>query len=299
MVQVDESPLFLGVDGGGTRCRARLCGLSGEPLGEGCAGPANIRFGVEESFSSILEATRHCFANAGMPLESVRRTIACLALAGASEPSYLRAAREYKHPFQKMIVTTDAHAACVGAHGDHDGGIIVAGTGTIGWGQLHGRQHRVGGWGFPVSDEGSGAWLGCEALRRVLWAYDGRIEWTGLLKAILADFNSDPHAIVRWMTKAGPRDFARHAHVIVEHAALEDPLACELMRLAAGHIDALALRLRSLGISRIALVGGLATSIEPWLARATKQHLVRPEGDALHGALHIAAAEAKSVVVTD
>ena len=299
MVQVDESPLFLGVDGGGTRCRARLCGLSGDPLGEGSAGPANIRFGVEESFSSILEATRHCFAKAGLPLESLKRTTACLALAGASEPSYLRAARAYKHPFLEMIVTTDAHAACVGAHGDRDGGIVVVGTGTIGWGQLHGRQHRVGGWGFPVSDEGSGAWLGCEALRRVLWACDGRIEWTGLLKAIFADFNADPHAIVRWMTKAGPRDFARHAHAIVEHAALKDPLACELMRLAADHIDALALRLRSLGIARIALVGGMAASIEPWLAPETKQHLVRPAGDALHGALHIATAEIKSAAVTD
>ena len=45
--------LFLGVDGGGTRCRARLADLSGKILGEGSAGPANIRFGIEPSFAAV------------------------------------------------------------------------------------------------------------------------------------------------------------------------------------------------------------------------------------------------------
>ena len=73
---------------------------------------------------------------------------------------------------------------------------------------LAGRHHRVGGWGFPVSDEGSGAWLGCEVVRRVLWAHDGRAPWTGLLRGVFEQFNSDPHAIVRWMGSARPREFA-------------------------------------------------------------------------------------------
>ena len=53
--------------------------------------------------------------------------------------------------------------------------MIIAGTGSIGWAMVSGRQHRVGGWGLDVSDEGSGAWLGREVLRQVLWAHDGRI----------------------------------------------------------------------------------------------------------------------------
>ena len=55
------------------------------------------------------------------------KSVACLALAGASEPTYLAAAQSYPHPFRRTIVTTDAHAACLGAHGDNDGGVIVAG----------------------------------------------------------------------------------------------------------------------------------------------------------------------------
>ena len=124
----------------------------------------------------------------------------------------------------------------------------------------------MGGWGFPVSDEGSGAWLGCEAVRRVLWAHDGRAPWTGLLRGVFEQFNSDPHAIVRWMSSAKPRDFAALAPLVVQHARQDDPAGRELMRLAAGHIDVLAGRLGAIGVRRLALTGGLSSSIGPWLA---------------------------------
>ena len=280
--------LFLGVDGGGTRCRARLCDSAGRSLGDGQAGPANLRYGVEESFAAVADAARQCLDAAGLPMQLFEQTAACVALAGASEPIYLAAARAYPHPFHAIFVTTDAHAACVGAHGERDGGIVIAGTGTIGWAQIGGRHYRVGGWGFPVSDEGSGAWLGCEAARRVLWAHDGRIAWTGLLRAVYADFHDDPHELVRWMSAARTRDFGRLAKAVTVHALEGDPVASELMRLAAAHIEALAMRLAAFGARRIALVGGLAAAIEPLLSMEVRQLLVPPEGDAVAGALHIA-----------
>jgi glucosamine kinase len=286
----ERDSLFLGVDGGGTRCRARLCNARGEMLGEGVAGPANIRFGVAQSFDAVLKAARQCFQKAGLAHDQLKNTTACLGLAGATEPVYLAAALSFRHPFRTIIITTDAQAACAGAHGTGDGGIIIAGTGSIGWAQLGGHQHRVGGWGFPVSDEGSGAWLGCEALRRVLWAHDGRLEWSPLLRTIFATFERDAHSIVRWMKMATPRDFGRITHEIVEYAARGDPVGRELMVLSAGHIDTLTARLRSLGVARIALFGGLAGSILPWLAPETRECLVEPKGDAVQGALEIAIA---------
>ena len=161
---------------------------------------------------------------------------------------------------------------------------------------MRGRHHRVGGWGFPISDEGSGAWLGCEAVRRLLWAHDGRIAWTGLLTALFAEFEADPHAVVRWVTHARPVDFGKFAPLIVEHASHDDPIACELMTGAAQHIDALAARLVGAGTRRLAIVGGLAPYIECWLAGATRARLVAPEGDALSGALQLAQAEASSML---
>lgn len=288
--------LLLGVDGGGTGCRARLTNVNGEVLGEGAAGPANIRFGIKESFASVLEATEECLQQAGLTLDSAE-IVACLALAGASEPTHLAAARTYNLPFARTLLTTDAHAACVGAHGGRNGGIIVVGTGSVGWGIVGGREHRVGGWGFPVSDEGSGAWLGCEAARRVLWAYDGRAPWTGLTKKLLERFDGDPHAIVRWMGQARPRDFAVLAPTVLDYAERGDTVAVELMRAAAHHVDVMAAQLASLGVPRLALVGGLAAGLEPWLAPQTREIMVAPEGDALRGALWLARMELDALVL--
>jgi glucosamine kinase len=289
---VTENALLLGVDGGGTRCRVRLCASSGQRLGEAVAGPANIRFGLEQSFSAVFDATAECLNQAGLSSGDLSKIVACLALAGASEPDELVAAQQHGHPFAKTVVTNDAHAACVGAHGGRDGGIIIIGTGSIGWAQLGGRPYRVGGWGWPMSDEGSGAWLGAEALRRVLWAHDGRIPWTALSQSIFHQFHADPHAIVRWGAQAAPRDFAALAPRVVEEAARNDVAAIELMRLAGRHVGSLADRLIAFGATRLALTGGLAPFVESWLPEETRQHLVSPEGDALEGALSLARAAA-------
>ncbi|MGB8631146.1 MAG: BadF/BadG/BcrA/BcrD ATPase family protein [Xanthobacteraceae bacterium] len=292
---MEQAVLLLGIDGGGTRCRARLSTYAGEPLGEAVTGPANLRLGVEVSFSSVVEAARQCLDDAGLPDQNIARIVACLALAGASEPAYLTAARKHRHPFRKVIVTTDAHAACVGAHGERDGGVIVAGTGTVAWAVIKGKTYRVGGWGLPISDEGSGAWIGSEALRRVLWAHDGRVAWTPLLRTLFADFAEDPHAIVSWTATASPRDFGSFAPCIVDYAGRGDAAAIELLKMAAAHIDRLAARLVALGAPRVALVGGFAAATRPWLAEKTRNHLVEPAGDAVQGALTLARSAAEAL----
>jgi glucosamine kinase len=286
-VQVGERFLFLGVDGGGTGCRARLMDAAGAIVGEGRAGPANIRIGLDESLASIRHATDQCLAAAGASWDDPMA--ACLALAGASEPREAAAAyAASRDRFHRLVVTTDAHAACVGAHRGENGGVIIVGTGSIGWAVRDGASHRVGGWGFPVSDEGGGAWLGCEAVRRTLWAHDQRAAWTPLLRRVSEEFASDPHAVVRWMGTARPRDFARLAPMVLEHAAAKDTAALQIMRAAAAHIDGIAAQLLHRGATRIAMTGGLAPGIAPWLAPSTRTTLVAPAGDALDGALRIA-----------
>ena len=162
---------------------------------------------------------------------------------------------------------------------------------------LNGKSHRVGGWGLPLSDEGSGAWLGCEALRRVLWALDGRIGWTPLLRALFAEFADNPHAIVRW---AQTRDATRFriacaaASSITPAAAIRS--AANWSALAAGHIDALAARL--IAARRDAAGAGRRAarrSSSRGSAEAAKSRLVEPLGDALHGAVHLARAAAQSL----
>jgi len=129
-------------------------------------------------------------------------------------------------------------------------------------------------------------------VRRTLWAQDGRTAWTPLLTELFADFRRDPHALVRFATEAKPRDFGRLAPAVVTHAQRGDTAARELMRLAAGHIDALARQLIACGAARLCLTGGLAPHIGPWLAADIHARLIPPRGDALTGALALARAEA-------
>jgi glucosamine kinase len=292
---VEQNILLLGVDGGGTQSRARLSTSSGSILAEAVSGPANLRLGIGASFSSVVDAARRCLDGAGIAQQNISRIVACLALAGASEPGQLAAAKQYGHPFRTAVMTTDAHAACIGAHGGKDGGVIIAGTGAVGWAVMKEETHRIGGWGLPISDEGSGAWIGIEALRWVLWAHDGRVAWTPLLRVLFAKFANDPHGIVGWTATASPRDFGAFAPCIVDHAQRHDAAAVELMQMAAAHIDRLAARLIALGVPRLALVGGFASALQPWLAVETKSRLIEPAGDAVDGALTLARSTAESL----
>jgi glucosamine kinase len=286
--------LFLAVDGGGTRCRARLYDGSGRRLGEAEAGPANIRFGLEEAFASVLDATSRCLAQAQLTPNDLPRITACIALAGATEPAEMAAAKLQRQGFGHAILTADAHAACVGAHDGRNGGIIVVGTGSIGWAVLNGRQHRVGGWGLPVSDEGSGAWIGREVLRRVLMAYDGRRAWTPLLRAVSKVYDSDPHGIVQWTAQATPREFGTLSPLVVEHGSRNDESALEVLQEAAAHVDVIASRLMQLGAPRLSLAGGVAPHLERFLAASTRQRLVKAIGDPLYGAFLLARAAAEA-----
>ena len=291
-----NSPEFLlGIDGGGTQCRARLTDPAGKILGEGTAGPANIRLGLEASLGAVIDAARQSFAEAGHCEAAFARVIACLALAGATEPRKVESARRHFLPFRSWIITTDAHAACVGAHRGRDGGVVIVGTGSIGWAIIAGQHYRVGGWGLPLGDEGSGAWLGRAALQQVLCAYDGRTGWTRLLNRFFEQFAADPHAIVEWATNAQPGDFGTLAPTVVQYAAQDDAAANALMEEAARHIDSLVMRLVGLGAEQIALSGGLASALAPWLGEEGRRHLVQPAGDALSGALQLAHEEAMAL----
>src|SRR5689334_1532368 len=146
-------PLFLGIDGGGTRCRARLETADGKVLGRGLAGPASMRFGLELVRDSILAATRQALREAGLGEAQLLDIYAGIGLAGTGHVGAREALENWTHPFAGAWFEGDGYTAYLGAFGGGEGGIVIAGTGSIGITFL-GRTVRVGGYGFPVSDEG-------------------------------------------------------------------------------------------------------------------------------------------------
>jgi glucosamine kinase len=281
-------PLFVGVDGGGTGCRARIEDAKGCLLGTGIAGPAALRIGVDRALAEVEKACRVALEEAGLGSDSLGSVYAAVGLAGVGRKGVLEQLVLRPHPFRSVIYAHDATIACIGAHGARDGGIVIVGTGSVGFAVVGGREVRVGGYGFPISDEGSGADLGLHAIRLALRAYDKRAVETSLTHDVMMRFHNDPFEAVAWMDHATATDYAIFAPLVMRHADAGDPVARRIIRDAAEQIDELVRRLSDCGASRVALLGGLASSMQPWLAPDVQRRLVPVEGDAVDGALHLA-----------
>ena len=281
-------PLFAGVDGGGTGCRARIEDADGCLLGTGIAGPAALRIGIDRALAEVEKACRVALAEAGLGSDALSAVHAAVGLAGVGRKGVLEQLVLRPHPFRSVVYAHDATIACIGAHAARDGGIVIIGTGSVGFAVVEGREFRVGGYGFPISDEGSGADLGLHAIRLALRAYDERAVGTSLTRDVMTRFHNDPFEAVAWMDHATATDYATFAPLVMRHADAGDPVARRIVRDAAEQIDELVRRLSGCGASRVALLGGLASSMQPWLAPDVQRQLVPVEGDAVDGALHLA-----------
>ncbi len=284
----DNAVYLLGVDGGGTSCRVRLSASDGQVLGEGLAGSANVRLGVDNAYAEILKATNDALHQAGLDTSVLSRTFAGLGLAGAVDETRRRAVREFDHPFARVAIETDAHAACLGAHGGEPGGILILGTGSCGVYQNAGHFDVVGGWGFMISDQGSGAWLGLNLVRQAMLALDGIIAQTPLSRAVLTDFENSHSRVLDWSEQARPRDYAAFAPRVLQFAADQDPLAIRLLLQCGQEAGDLLARMQQLGARRVCLMGGLSEPLRPWLPATLLPLLCAPVGDAMDGALLLA-----------
>ena len=285
--------LFLGVDGGGTRCRARLETADGRVLGQGVSGPASMRFGIQAASASILGAAREALAQAGLNEEALANTYAGIGLAGTGHIGARQALETWQHPFREAWFEGDGYLAWLGAFGGDEGGIVVCGTGSIGI-TYKGQTIRVGGYGFPVSDEGSGAHIGLNAIRYSLRTLDGRARKTAFAQEVLERFSSDPAVVIRWSETASPTDYAAFAAVVIKHAAAGEPAASNLLRDAAVHIAGLAEAVLERGAPRVALVGGLVEFIRPYIPPATAARLTEPQADAMAGGIMLAKTRASA-----
>jgi glucosamine kinase len=284
----ENAPYFLGIDGGGTGCRARLEDAEGTVLGQGLSGPATTRLGIAEAWASISRAFDAAIDEAGLSAADIGRIHVGVGLAGIGRKGALDALKAIEHPFASIAFISDGEGACLGAHSGRDGAIVIAGTGSIGLGLVEGRQLRVGGYGFPISDEGSGAYLGLKAVQLALRAHDGREQKTALLVEIMQRFQNDPMEAVAWMDRASATDYAALAPMVLRHADLGDAAARRIVQSAAGHVDTLVRTLFDKGAPRVSLLGGLASPLEPWLAPDVRRRLKPIDGDAVSGAIILA-----------
>ena len=280
--------LFIGIDGGATFCRARIRDSGGNLLGEGRCGPANIHANLPLAVQSIRAASEAAVRAAGLDRRSLQRAYAGLGLAGAGIPTASARLRSKLDMFASFVLDTDAYVAWLGAHRAADGGIVILGTGSCGLAVIKGQRISIGGYGAEISDEAGGLRMGREALRRALWAFDGRADRTELSTAILERFEWDPAKIVCFASRATPVDYAEFAPLILAYASAKDPLAVAIIEEAANAAVRIIERLVDAGSPPISLVGELAEPLTAWLPSSIRELLAGAQSDPLDGAILMA-----------
>ncbi len=264
------TPFVLGIDGGGTRTRAAAVALDGRVLAVGMGGSSNYDdVGVEIAQQNIDQAVTAATQAAG--LERSACAAVFLGMAGvtsATDQEHIRqiALNLRLAPPERIGVDHDCRVALAGGLEGRPGIVQIIGTGS----SCYGRNGRGEGWmaggrGHLLADEGSGYWLGVEAMRAAVRAYDGRGPHTPLLPWVLEALNI--HSIeeilhrlhVTGMTRP---EIAALGPLVVQAAMAGDPIAVQIVALGAQELAecvlAVAVRLGlDTGPCEVCAVGGM------------------------------------------
>ena len=280
-----DNTIYLGLDGGGSKCRAVLMTGDRQVLGTGIAGPANPFQGYDQTIDSIQEATAIALADAGLGHDELAHVVAGIGLAGVNLPTVYHSMSEWKHPFGHMFLTTDLEIACFGAHDGRSGAVIVAGTGSSGCSIIDGKTLIIGAHGFSFGDTCSGAWIGLEAIRAVLLAGDELGPKTQLSETFSRLLLANGNSLVEKMASAKPREFARLASLVFDAANAGDQVAVEIIQEGARYLNSVARKLWATNPPAMSLLGGLRELIVPWLDEEIASRLSQAENSADVGAV--------------
>jgi N-acetylglucosamine kinase-like BadF-type ATPase len=179
----------LGIDAGATKTVCVLADAAGASVAEARGPGANLHVAGEAGVAATLRGV----IDAAVSDRRLTPDAVCVGIAGVDRDDEAEAVQRIVHsicPRSRVLVVNDALIAlAAGAH-DAPGIVIVAGTGSIVYGR-NGRDEaaRAGGWGHMVGDEGSGFWIGREAVAAVMRSADGRGPATRLTDEILEHFD--------------------------------------------------------------------------------------------------------------
>ena len=233
--------VFLGIDGGGSKTSC-LIGDEKSVLGSGMAAGSNVvRLGENSARQALHEAIRHACASANVIPAQIQR--ACAGLAGAARPEVQDAVRRIIAEVisGNIEITSDMEITLEAAFGEGPGVIVIAGTGSIAYGRnVQGQTARAGGWGFAISDEGSGYWIGKTAVATAVKEGE-QIQDTRLLKAIAKSWGVTTHQQVVMAANGMPApDFAALFSVVQKAAEKQNKQAREVLTQAGKELVVLA-----------------------------------------------------------
>lgn len=276
---------LIGIDGGGTSTRALLARREGGVIGRGAAGPSALGQGIAQAWRNVELAMRHAFHSAGLDMAPRTQCAIAAGLSGVSNVPWREAFVAADPGYAHLETDTDSFAMLLGAHGGKPGAILIAGTGSVAEAlRADGSRCTVGGWGFPVGDEGSGAWLGLHAVRHAQAAIDGRVNAGLLARQVWSVCGADRDALQAWCDHAGQFAYAQLAPAVFEHEAA-DPAAADLLARAVAALETIALAVDPKGRLPLAVCGSVGRLLAPRMSPAVRSRLVEAADGAAAGAL--------------
>jgi len=299
----------LGIDAGGTKTVCMLANDRGEILAEARGPGANLHAAGERLVQNVLGD----LIDMTIGDRHITPAAICLGIAGVDRDDELETMRtilQRLSPEARTVIVNDALIALVAGARDAPGIVIIAGTGSIVYGRNgSGEAARAGGWGHMIGDEGSGYWIGREALAAIMRAADGRGPDTRLAPEILQHFDvTDVSRLPRIVyDRAQPRMSVAALGPLVQRVTEEgDAVATRILERAAEELvlaaRSVAARLEMRGDTFTFYLAGGMFRVVPWLADDLPRRLleVAPRSsveildrEPAHGAVWLALAEVR------
>lgn len=237
--------LVMGIDGGGSTLRVGVFDTALNPVREVTRREnCNPSVRGHDAIRDLLRDTINA-ACAQIPGGNTAIRAVGVGIAGADAArsrDWLTGVLSPVLPQAIIVPSSDYEIALVGARGERYGVLLLAGTGSISYGvNRDGATARVGGWGYLLESEGSGFWVGLQAVKALVDVIDRQTTDTPLTARLVAD--GVPHtrdALVAWMYAGRKTDeIARLATTVLEVAATTtDPTAANIVAQAAARLVA-------------------------------------------------------------
>lgn len=229
----------VGIDAGGSKTVCQLGDADGRVLRESRGPGANLQSAGELEVEKVLhDVLSEALADIAQPPAAI-----CLGMAGVDRPTDGQIVQGILRRIcrgTKALVVNDALVALEAGAPGRAGVVLIAGTGSIAYGRDdHGGAARAGGWGHVLGDEGSGFWLGRQAIRAVLRAIDHRGQPTAMAAPIMAHFGvTRAQDLVHPVYDGGmrPRAIAAIAPIVGAAAEAGDRVAAHIVDVGAAEL---------------------------------------------------------------
>lgn len=237
---METKKIWVSVDGGGTKTTICACDALGKKVYDRSFGYSNYKSsGLETASNTLQEA----FSQMMLALDCKKEEIAgiVMAIAGCDTKRDMQIYRDIMLKTgideSRLFVCNDTEAI-FRAISDKDGVCVVSGTGSIVCAyDAHGLLARVGGWGSPLSDLGSGYWIGARILQHVIRWFDGVNEETREVYEDIAEAFQKSNAELPWILADLPvSEVAAVSSYVFQHAARGDSLCHEIVGEAADYM---------------------------------------------------------------